>query len=664
MALTLLRAGFAALPCAGWYAQQLLNAHERGCDLGRFPPPSEDAASALEERLDEWANEYVPYGECLYQEANLADPAGCDATRLLAHFRNLCSLAWRLQARDKLSTLMRQRAEFADDDSEAWLELNFDCLVWCQHLLPFASMLPTSQRGELFHALLSVLLEFEPEPALADVLVTWGLTPDGEHVSPDVVDRLDDLLDEWKEKYLEGSERKTILTRHHRRRAAASRLGPRQLVHRGETMSSHFYARLAARDEERQHWADTFGEVDQFVRLDGTSLAVGGRFFEVEMAYLDFVSMLYSVGLAKALDAAVEAGGAEQTQPTPLLLAFSVFVSERELRDGLSGSLPASPRSPRPPIPSPRYQRSLSAAAPGESRSVPRSNPRPLSARSAKTQGPARRERSGSVCSLRLNAASSQAPSAVPALNLSELTAPRRPASNFGGRRASLSDIRSAMQPTHDAFLFTPRAGSVAKGSTASKATAPAPIAYPLDFDLPPLRQDLYDRLTWLVRWSLRQPVASLCRQGVAASIRLRLNPSVIMYAAFGVKPEARRASLRRIECPPPQAPPTPKQATPKAPPPRPIERHSSRESLFSEESSGVTVSGYSERLRTAARRHFAEFVAEHQQPSSSASKNGPAPSEVVDEDDTLAESMSEGDRDSLRFSVDLGKCTTLQSNK
>lgn len=96
---SLLRAGHSALPCAGWYAQQLLNAHERGADLAKFaPPPSEEA---WEERMDEWVNDFVPFAECFYQEANLSDSAGCDATRLLGHFRDLCAFGWRLQVTER-----------------------------------------------------------------------------------------------------------------------------------------------------------------------------------------------------------------------------------------------------------------------------------------------------------------------------------------------------------------------------------------------------------------------------------------------------------------------------------------------------------------------------------------------------------------------------------
>lgn len=170
---------------------------------------------------------------------------------------------------------MRQRTESAQRCSghdEAWLELNFDCLVWIQHLLPFSRHLSASQSAELHHALLSVLLEFEPEPALADVLVTWDLTPANPHLSACFVDRLEDLLDEWKEKYLEDGERRTILTKHRRR----GRRGSRHLVQRGATMSSHFFARAAARDEEHQVWADTFGVVEQFVTFEAGASSLQG----------------------------------------------------------------------------------------------------------------------------------------------------------------------------------------------------------------------------------------------------------------------------------------------------------------------------------------------------------------------------------------------------
>lgn len=274
LAFGLLRAAHAALPCAGWYAQQLLNAHERGADLARFAPPP--SAAAWEQRLDEWTNDLVPFAECLYQEANLADPTGCDATRLLGHFRDLCAMAWRLQVRDKLSALMRQRAETAKSAKgaeEAWLELNFDCLVWIQHLLPFSRLLAPDQAAELHHALLAVLLEFEPEPALADVLVTWELTPANERLSACFVERLEDLLDEWKEKYLEGEERRSVLAKHRRRGRRASR----QLAQRGATMSSHFYSRSASRDEEQQMWTDTFGEMEQFVSFESGATSLQGK---------------------------------------------------------------------------------------------------------------------------------------------------------------------------------------------------------------------------------------------------------------------------------------------------------------------------------------------------------------------------------------------------
>lgn len=397
----------------------------------------------------------------------------------------------------------------------------------------------------------------------------------------------------------------------------------------------------------------------------------------MEFAYLDFVSMLFSVGLAKALDAAADLGGPEQAQPSPLLLAFCGSVQDRVLRDMAGGgSLPTSPRSPRPPLPSPRYQRSLSNGA-------VRPQQRPLSARSAKTapysSGAAhperrsrantapRRHRSSSVCSLRHGAQSdAAAASPVPALNLAELT-PKRPSSNFGGRRASLSDIRGSIAPAPDAFLFTPRAGAGARSvASAARSSGPAPIAYPLDFDLPPYRSDLFERLSWLVRWSWRQPGNSLCRQGASASIRLRLNASVILYAAFGVQKDL---TARHV---PPAPARIPRQAAPPPPPPAPkapkversaLEQQSSRESLFSEESSAVSSGGYSNRLRSAAKKHFADFLAENQR--SSASKNGSAPSEVApDEDETVAESISDMDNDALRFSIDLGKCMTFQSNK
>ena len=308
-AFCLLRSAHCALPCAAWYAEQLLEAQAatKSVDLVRVTE-EKDAV----ERFQDFMMAAEPLN-------------ACDSRVVLRCFRDLCALLWTCQARDKLSHALRVRALAGGSavggargqvQTEAWLKASTECLSWAQLLLPCSTLLEDGDHsGSLRHCLLSLVAEFPPDKDVADLLIDCGLWPDADGLPADLQNRLTVLQRDWLQIAVSDENSKYL-----KRRRRSTR-------HKGESLSSYYQARCIEEPEPWRTRRHLFEDFEPSIVLEGSeALAVGGRAFETEPAFLDWLDVFLSVTLARSLE---QLGREEHA--VPLLFTLRNKVAEKEL---------------------------------------------------------------------------------------------------------------------------------------------------------------------------------------------------------------------------------------------------------------------------------------------------------------------------------------------
>ena len=182
----------------------------------------------------------------------------------------------------------------------AYLEQCETALVWARHMMTFRHLLPAADL-DLSATLFSLVIELEPGEQAAKLLAEHFHRQ--EALPPEIDDKLQWLLNDWKRYEVSGKTERMTLSRYYEKTAAK-------------------YDGLL---EKRRR---VFGAYDEFVFLDSavdherdSTLCIGSRSFESEAGYLEFLDEFYAVSFNKLIDQESEQ---QSPAPTaPLLARYS-----------------------------------------------------------------------------------------------------------------------------------------------------------------------------------------------------------------------------------------------------------------------------------------------------------------------------------------------------
>ena len=183
--------------------------------------------------------------------------------------------------------------------------------------MPFSHFLSGAANSELTSILFSLVIELPEDDASAKILAEcfW----DRENLHPDILEKLDWLMKDWRKINLKNKSRNVTLAHYYEKSCEKFE----KILEKKEKLFGSFYP-FVYNDGD---YSKSSTEVNE-------TLHIGSRPFESEEAYLKFIDEFYAISFNKLIDKEVE--GQSETHKLPLLPCYAKEIAKVELNSAVS----------------------------------------------------------------------------------------------------------------------------------------------------------------------------------------------------------------------------------------------------------------------------------------------------------------------------------------